>query len=106
MWLWTRLKELLEPDYHQIANMAIGDIRQPIRAVHGRNLDAARPIEAGEVKRVISVFAHKGGMVEYKKALALWQHGKALYPEWVTDADKPAYVPECWKNLSIPNTDN
>lgn len=106
MGLWTWLKELPEPDYHDIANMKIGEIRQPIRAVHGNNLKAARPIEAQEVKRVVAVFAYKGGMIQYKKALALWQHGKALYPEWITDADKPSLVPESWKDLSVSDTDN
>lgn len=106
MGLKTRLKELFEPNYHQIAHTVIGEIRQPIRAVHGRTLETARLIEAKEMKRVISVYANKGGKVEYKKALALWQHGKALYPEWITDADKPSYVQECWKCPSIPDTDS
>ena len=40
---------------------------------------------------------NQGGLENYKYALAMWQIYKALYPEWITDEDKPKLVKVYWK---------
>ena len=39
----------------------------------------------------------------HKYAMARWQIFKALYPEWITEADKPKLVKKFWKD--IPDAD-
>lgn len=106
MGLLSRLKEWLEEpySYKSVAEDSVGYVRQTVRSVHGNDLEVTRPLEANRLKKIISSAANKGGKTQYKKALAIWQHGKALYPEWITDVDKPTLVPEYWKDPRIPDT--
>lgn len=41
----------------------------------------------------------QGGLENHKYALAMWQISKALYPDAVTDADRPTLAREVWKDI-------
>ena len=41
----------------------------------------------------------QGGLENHKYALAMWQISKALYPDTVTDADRPTLAREVWKDI-------
>lgn len=95
---WQRWKEWwTEPNYRELANKRIKSVRQTTQAHHGTNPDIVRPLEAERLKSDIRAYADQGGKHAYKHALALWQISKALYGEWISDADKPTFVPEYWK---------
>ena len=39
----------------------------------------------------------QGGEMNHRYAVALWQIGNALYPEYVTEKDYPQFVPKRWE---------
>ena len=108
MGLWARLCEwhesgMEEPNnYRAFTLSVINDIHLDVRACSGDSSDDLRPIEALRLKEEIRACSERGGKINYRKAVALWQHGKVLYAEWITDEDKPAFV-ERWK--FVPDED-
>ncbi len=74
-----------------------------MRGKYGENnLDMVRSKEAEKLKFYIRCMSEQGGLEVHKHALARWQIFKALYPEWITDTDRPEFIPECWKNPPHP----
>ena len=104
MGLWARIQEYFEEPYDKYqmsANVILAHVRKQVRGKYGENnLDMVRSKEAEKLKFYIRCMSEQGGLEMYKHALARWQIYKALYPEWITDADKPEFVKECWKDLS------
>ena len=49
------------------------------------------------VLRIREVYM-QGGKTNYKYALALWQIGNAVYPEYVTQKDYPQIVENLWES--------
>lgn len=86
--------------YQRSAHRALELVRKNIREKYGDDRDTVRPLEAEMLKFHISGMSEQGGLEVYKHALARWQIFRALYPEWITDADRPEFTPECWKNPS------
>ena len=100
MGLWARINESLEEpydEYQRNANVILAHVRKRVRGKYGDDLDIVRPKEAEKLKFYIRCMSEQGGLENYKYALARWQIFKALYPEWITDADRPEFVKELWK---------
>ena len=99
--LWDRIFESFESyDKYEIsAHEAVELARKHVRSKYGDNRDITRPKEAEELKFYIRGMSEQGGLENYKHALARWQIFKALYPEWITDADRPEFISQVWKNL-------
>ena len=91
-------------DIYQInAFEMLSDARRRVRGKYGDdNLDMVRPKEAETLKFYIRCMNEQGGLEVYKHAMARWQIYKALYPEYITDADKPEFVDPCWKDPPLP----
>ena len=87
--------------YARSAHNTLERVRKRVRNKYGNDLDITRPKEAVELKSCIKYMNEQGGVEVYKYALARWQIFKALYPEWIMDADRLEFVSECWKNPSI-----
>ena len=81
------------------AHETVERVRKDMRRKYGDNPDIVRPKEAEELKSCIKRINEQGGLGTHKYALARWQIFKALYPEWITDADRPEFIPEAWKDL-------
>ena len=77
--------------------MILAHVRKQVRGKYGDNPDIVNPKVAEELKFYIRCMSEQGGLENYKYALARWQIFKAIYPEWITDADKPGFVDPCWK---------
>ena len=88
--------------YQMSAHEALARVRQRVRGKYGDDRDVIRPMEAKELKANIRYMNEQGGLEMHKYALARWQIFKALYPEWITDADRPELIPECWKDPPRP----
>ena len=102
MGFWNNFHEFIEGSYDKYtinAHETVERMRQRVRSKYGTDRDIVRPKEAEELKFCISAMNERGGLELHKRALAMWQVFKALYPEWITDADKPKFVKECWKDL-------
>ena len=84
--------------YQMRAHEELGRVRKIVRGKYGDDRDTVRPLEAEALKFRIRCMSEQGGFEMYKHALARWQIYKALYPEWITDADRPEFTPECWKD--------
>ena len=105
MGLWTRINESLEEPYdvyQRSAHRTLGEVRKYVRGKYGDDLDIVRPKEADKLKYHIRCMSEQGGLEKYKYALARWQIFKAIYSEWITDADRPEFVKECWKDPPHP----
>ena len=105
MGLLTKLKGFSKEPYDRYqlsAHKVLEDTRNRIRQKYGQDPEVARPLEAEELKFRIRGMVEQGGLENYKHAMARWQIFRALYPEWITDADKPEFVTESWKNLPHP----
>ena len=99
MGLWARINgEDLYDKYAKSAHETLGQVRKDVRRKYGNNLDTVRPKEAEELKLNIRRVNEQGGIEIHKHALARWQVFKALYPEWITDADRPELIPKSWEN--------
>ena len=101
MGLWVRIRGSFEDPYDRYARSAhdtLERVRSRIRGKYGDDWDIVRPKEAEELKFSIRYMSEQGGLEVYKYALARWQIFKALYPEWITDADRPKFISECWRN--------
>ena len=82
--------------YARSAHLELERVRKDVRGKYSDDLDIVRPKEAEKLKFHIRFMYEQGGLENYKYALARWQIFKALYPEWITDADKPVFIDECW----------
>ena len=101
MGLWAKICEAFEEPYDEYirnAHTALNRVRKRVRKKYGDDRDIVRPKEAEELKFCIKCMNEQGGLEMHKHALARWQVFKAMYPEWITDADKPKFIPQCWKN--------
>ena len=102
---WARIRSSFEYPYDKYAKSAhetLEEVRKDVRGKYGNDLDIVRPKEAEELKFRIRCVNEQGGWDMHKYALARWQIYKALYPEWITDADRPEFISECWKVSSPP----
>ena len=90
--------------YQRKAYYLRGRVQQEMLQIHCGTRASRRKHEAMELKIYISAMYKQGGLENYKYALAMWQIYNALYPEWITDVDKPKYIKGCWENLSYANT--
>ncbi len=106
MGLWARIQGYFEDPYDVYQRNAFKMLdlaRKQGRGKYGENnLDMVRSIEAKELKFYIRCMNEQGGLEVYKHALARWQIYKALYPEYITDADRPEFISPCWKNPPHP----
>ena len=105
MGLWARINESFEePDdkYERSANATLERTRKYIHGKYGNDRDVVRPKEAEELKFHIRAVNEQGGLDMHKYAMARWQIFKALYPEWIAEADRPEFVPKTWQTLSHP----
>ena len=103
MGLWARIQKSFEEPYDKYqrsANVILAHVRKQVRGKYGDNPDIVNPKVAEELKFYIRCMSEQGGLEVYKHALARWQIFKAIYPEWITDADRPEFISEGWKNLS------
>ena len=75
-----------------------GRVQWEMLQMHGGTRASRRKHEAAELKLYIPAMYEQGGIENYKYALAMWQTYKALYPEWITDEDRPRLVKACWKD--------
>ena len=101
MGLWDIISGAYDEPYDRYArgaHTALKLVRENVRGKYGDDWDVVRPKEARELKFHIRFMYEQGGFENYKHALARWQIFKALYPEWITDADKPVFISECWKD--------
>ena len=103
MGLWAKINGAFEDEdtydkYARSAHVAVEHARKRMRSKYGDDRDVVRPKEAEVLKFYIKGMSEQGGLENHKYALARWQIFKALYPEWITDADKPKFIPQCWKN--------
>ena len=101
MGLWAKIQESFEEpydEYQKNAHMILENVRKQVRGKYGDDRDIVRSKEAEELKFHIRCMSEQGGLENYKCALARWQIFKALYPEWITDADRPEFVDPCWKD--------
>ena len=106
MGLWAEIKSAFEYEepydkYVRSAYTMLKLVRKEVRGKHKRkniNLDVVRPKEAEKLKFYIKCMSEQGGLNNYKYALARWQIYKALYPEYITDTDRPEFIAECWKD--------
>ena len=101
MGLWARISGSFEdPDdkYSRSAEETLERVHKYVRKKYGDDREIFRPKEAEELKFHIRCVNEQGGWDMHKYALARWQIFKALYPEWITDADRPEFISECWKN--------
>ena len=102
MGLWAKICDSIEGPYDEYiinAHEALERVRQRVRSKYGINRDIVRPKEAEELKFCIRCMNEQGGKEMHKHALARWQVFKALYPEWITDADRPEFIHQLWKDL-------
>ena len=101
MGLWAKIQESFEEpydEYQRNTHMILAYVRKQVRGKYGDDLDIVRPKEAEKLKFYIRCMSEQGGLEKYKYALSRWQMFKALYPEWITDADRPEFVDPCWKD--------
>ena len=101
MGLWARISEGFEDPYDEYmrdSHAALARVRNRIRKKYGDDRDVVRPKEAEELKFRIRCMNEQGGLEMHKHALARWQIFKALYPEWITDADRPEFISQSWKD--------
>ena len=101
MGLWDIISGSFEEpydEYERSAHLTLERTRKYIRNKYGDDRDIVRPKEAEELKFHIRAVNKQGGLDMHKYAMARWQIFKALYPEWITDADKPEFVDPCWKD--------
>ena len=106
MGLLARINESFEgtdDKYERSANATLERTRKYIHGKYGDDRDIVRPKEAEELKFHIKAVNEQGGLDMHKYAMARWQIFKALYPEWITEADKPKLVKKFWKD--IPDAD-
>ena len=102
MRLWARISGFFVYPYDKYtvnAHETVESVRQRVRSKYGDDRDTVRPKEAEELKFCIRAMNERGGMEFHKYALAMWQVFKALYHEWITDADRPEFISEAWKDL-------
>ena len=86
--------------YARNAHTILEGVRKEVRGKYGDNPDTVRPKVAEGLKFYIRCMSEQGGLENYKYALARWQIFKAIYPEWITDADRPEFIAEIWQNPS------
>ena len=101
MGLWAKIQESFEEpydEYQRSAHEMLVLAHKDVRGKYGDDRDTVRPKEAERLKFYIRCMNEQGGLENYKHALARWQIFKALYPEWITDADRPELISPCWKN--------
>ena len=73
-----------------------------IRKIEGRcghhpyDPETSKLVGEGIELRIREIYM-QGGESAYREALALWQKGKALYPEYVSDGAYPEYVEKLWE---------
>ena len=56
--------------------------------------DVVGPAMATRIREIYK----QSGEARYREALALWQLANAVYPEYVTEKDRPKLVTCLWKN--------
>lgn len=99
-----RLRGFLSGSYDKYQTDAYylrGRVQREILELHGGTRASRRKHEAAELKLYIPAICEQGGFENYKYALAMWQIYKALYPEWITDEDRPMLVKAFWKDLDF-----
>lgn len=67
----------------------VGDIRRTVRATYPDPAEAI-PIEIKRLKNEIRITYDEGGDVAEREALYMWEVVQRLYPEQITESDKPA----------------
>ena len=103
--LWARISESFEEpydEYQKNAHMILENVRKQVRGKYGDDPDIVRPRVAEELKFYIRCMSEQGGLENYKYALARWQIFKAIYPEWITDSDRPELIAKIWENVPHP----
>ena len=101
MGLWDIINGACDEPYDKYARNAHkmwAHVRKDVRGKYGDDPDIARPKEAEVLKFYTRYMNEQGGLEVYKHALARWQIYKALYPERITDADRPEFISELWKD--------
>ena len=104
MGLWDAIFGSCEEQYDRYERKAHRDVeyaRKLIRCKYGDNSDITRQKEAEALKEHVKCVNEQGGLEKHKYALAGWQIFKALYPEWITDADRPNFVSKCWDDRHL-----
>ena len=106
MGLWAKINGAFEDEdtydkYARSAYVAVEHARKRMRSKYGDDRDVVRPKEVEVLKFYIKGMSEQGGLENYKYALARWQIFKALYPEWITDADRPEVMDQAWKDPSL-----
>ena len=96
-----RLRDFLSHPYDRYqtkAHYLRGRVQLEMAQMRGGTRASRREHEAAELKLYIPAMYEQGELENYKYALAMWQIYKALYPEWITDEDRPKLVKGRWKN--------
>lgn len=103
MGFWDGVRDRLGIDdpFAAEAHRVVARVRRQVRSVHGRDPEVVRPLEAAELKLHISGKNEQGGLHVHKQALAYWQIFRAVYPEWITEADRPKFTAECWRDPTL-----
>ena len=100
MGFWDRVNDALgfQDPFERNACLMVESVRKRIRREYGDDLKVTRPLEAEELKSQIMAKNEQGGRYVHKQALAYWQIFKAVYPEWITEDDKPEFISQCWRD--------
>lgn len=75
-------------DYPEYMGKKIAVIRRDVRARHPQPSEYI-PIEAQRIRNEIRIRNETGDLMAHTEATALWELAMQMYPEHITETDKP-----------------